>query len=127
MIKEVKEMTPSSMMNPALNLKSANLEAEPELLKIDLSRTAVMVIDVQNAFLSKGGFFDLQAPDISLAESIRDHTEKTKRIDSIKKIIMESRDDISGACKADKIEVVLGKSKGREIKLYTNLHFLAKY
>lgn len=90
-MKRVKGMTPSAMMNPALSLKSANLEAEPELLKIDLNRTAIMVIDVQNAFLSKGGFFDLQAPDISLAENIRDHTEKTKRIDHIKKIITEAR------------------------------------
>jgi ureidoacrylate peracid hydrolase len=37
----------------------AFLSAEPEPLEIDLSRLAVLVIDVQNAFVSKGGMYDI--------------------------------------------------------------------
>ena len=40
------------------------LQAEPEPLEIDLQRTAVMVIDMQNAFVSKGGMFDLWGRDV---------------------------------------------------------------
>ena len=41
------------------------LQAEPQSLEIDLSKTAVIVIDMQNAFLSKGGMVDLRGADIS--------------------------------------------------------------
>jgi ureidoacrylate peracid hydrolase len=41
------------------------LEAEPEPLQIDLQRTAVVVIDMQNAFVSSGGFFNLMGMDVS--------------------------------------------------------------
>ena len=46
------------------------LEAEPEPLEIDLSRTAVIVIDMQNCFCSKGGMFDLQGYDLSGCQNI---------------------------------------------------------
>ena len=32
---------------------------EPEPIKIDVLKTAVIVVDMQNAFLSRGGYFDL--------------------------------------------------------------------
>ena len=35
------------------------LQAEPEPLEIDLQRLAVVVVDMQNAFVSEGGMFDL--------------------------------------------------------------------
>lgn len=41
------------------------LQAEPEPLEIDLQRTAVIVIDMQNAFVKKGGMYDLWGRDIS--------------------------------------------------------------
>ena len=53
------------------------LEAEPEPLEIDLRRTAVMVIDMQNAFVKKGGMFDLWGQDISGGQRI---IEPIKRI-----------------------------------------------
>jgi len=34
------------------------IEARPEPLKIDLARTAILVIDMQNDFCSPGGGFD---------------------------------------------------------------------
>ena len=40
------------------------IQAEPESIEIDLQRTAVMVIDMQNAFVSKGGMFDLSGKDM---------------------------------------------------------------
>jgi len=41
------------------------LETEPKPLEIDLQRTAVIVIDMQNAFVSKDGMLDLMGLDIS--------------------------------------------------------------
>ena len=40
------------------------IQAEPGPLEIDLNRTAVLVIDMQNAFVSKGGMFDLSGKDM---------------------------------------------------------------
>ncbi|MFC2013994.1 isochorismatase family protein [Chloroflexota bacterium] len=40
------------------------LQAEPSPLEIELNKTAVIVIDMQNAFVSKGGMFDLWGRDI---------------------------------------------------------------
>jgi len=39
--------------------KSVLVKAEPEPVEIDLERTGIVVIDVQNTFVSKGGMFDL--------------------------------------------------------------------
>lgn len=41
------------------------LEAEPEPLEIDLRRTGIIIIDMQNCFLTKGAYFDLMGYDIS--------------------------------------------------------------
>jgi len=49
------------------NLK---LAAEPEPIDIDLQRTAVVVIDMQNAFISKGGMFDLRGFDVTPNQKI---------------------------------------------------------
>ncbi len=42
------------------------LRAEPAPLEIDLARTAVLVIDMQNAFVKKGGIFDLAGKDMTV-------------------------------------------------------------
>ena len=49
---------------------TVTIQAEPEPIEIDLRRTAVMVIDMQNAFISKGGFFDLVGKDTSKSREI---------------------------------------------------------
>lgn len=68
---------------PAPHLAPVLLEAEPEPLEIDLQRTALIVIDMQNAFVSKGGFLDLIGEvDISNAQKI---------IEPIKKITTAAR------------------------------------
>lgn len=52
--------------------KWVSLDARPGRIDIDVHRTAVIVVDMQNAFVSKGGMFDHVGMDISgSAEVIR--------------------------------------------------------
>ena len=46
------------------------LPAEPGPITIDVSKTALIVVDMQNAFARKGAYFDLAGQDISLIEQI---------------------------------------------------------
>jgi ureidoacrylate peracid hydrolase len=46
------------------------IEAEPEPIEIDCSKAAVLVVDMQNAFVNKGGYFDLVGYDVSAAQRI---------------------------------------------------------
>jgi ureidoacrylate peracid hydrolase len=46
------------------------LTARPKSIDIDLERTALVVVDMQNAFASKGGMFDLAGLDISGAVGV---------------------------------------------------------
>ena len=45
--------------------RAVTLDAKPEPIKIDTARTAVIVVDMQNDFGSKGGMFDRAGIDIS--------------------------------------------------------------
>jgi len=63
--------------------KLVNLQAEPESIKIDVKRTAVIVIDMQNGFCSKGGMFDLLG--------LRDETVLNPVIEANKKVIEAAR------------------------------------
>ena len=46
------------------------LNAKPETIDIDLKRSAVIVVDMQNAFAKKGGMLDLFGADISGADAV---------------------------------------------------------
>lgn len=46
------------------------LAAEPESIDVDLARTSVIVVDMQNAFVSKGGMFDLMGYDVAPNQKI---------------------------------------------------------
>ena len=46
------------------------LNAKPEPLEIDLRQAAVVVVDMQNAFASKGGLLDIAGADISGTPSV---------------------------------------------------------
>ena len=48
-------------------MRSIQLPAEPESVELDLDRTALLVIDMQNAFASAGGMLELAGVDISPA------------------------------------------------------------
>jgi len=49
----------------------------PEPREVDLSRAAILVIDMQNAFASTGGMFDLSGLDISRARAVIDVIRET--------------------------------------------------
>lgn len=57
--------------------KFVKIVARPEAVEIDLARSAVIVVDMQNAFVSKGGMFDAVGWDISAAGQV---VENTRRI-----------------------------------------------
>jgi ureidoacrylate peracid hydrolase len=59
------------------------LEAQPDKISINPSATAIIVVDMQNAFARKGGYFDLIGFDISATEKI---------IGSCKEIITRGRE-----------------------------------
>jgi ureidoacrylate peracid hydrolase len=46
------------------------IRAEPEPIRIDLLKTAVIVVDMQNAFVKRGGYFELAGYDLSGVEGI---------------------------------------------------------
>ncbi|MBV9086416.1 MAG: isochorismatase family protein [Acidobacteriaceae bacterium] len=46
------------------------LNAKPEALDLDLLRSAIVIVDMQNAFASKGGMLDLAGVDISGAQPV---------------------------------------------------------
>src|SRR5438552_8388949 len=50
------------------------IEATPEPITIDAPRTAVIVVDMQNDFVSKGGMFDRAGVDISMVQKTIDPT-----------------------------------------------------
>ena len=52
------------------------LEARPEPLILAPSRTAVIVVDLQNGYASKGGYRDLRGRDISGTETVVENTNR---------------------------------------------------
>jgi ureidoacrylate peracid hydrolase len=48
------------------------LQAKPEPVEVDPSKSAVVVVDMQNAFASKGGMLDIAGADISGAQAVVD-------------------------------------------------------
>src|SRR5713226_2244434 len=46
------------------------LNTKPEPVEIDLAKSAVVVVDMQNAFASKGGMLDIAGVDISAAACV---------------------------------------------------------
>jgi len=53
-----------------------NLDAKPEPITLDTAKTAVLVVDMQNDFGSKGGMFDRAGIDISGIQKAVDPTAK---------------------------------------------------
>lgn len=74
------EKEPKFLMNPP---KIVTIKAKPESIKIDIHRTAVIVVDMQNAFVSKGGMFDIFGYDVSAARGVIENNKKI--IDSARK------------------------------------------
>ena len=53
-------------------LNMMRFPTKPQALEVDAERSAVIVVDMQNAFASKGGMFDLSGLDISGAHGVID-------------------------------------------------------
>jgi ureidoacrylate peracid hydrolase len=49
-----------------------NFNARPEAIELDLQSSALVIVDMQNAFVAKGGVFDLAGIDISKAAEVID-------------------------------------------------------
>jgi ureidoacrylate peracid hydrolase len=58
-----------SQANSAPVGKNVNVQAKPGAISIDTTRTAVLVVDMQNDFGAKGGMFDRAGLDISGIQS----------------------------------------------------------
>ena len=52
------------------HIDKIRIEAEPEPIGIDFSRTAILVVDMQNAFVSEGGYFDAMGYDLTETQKI---------------------------------------------------------
>lgn len=46
------------------------METEPEPIDIDLGRSAIVIVDMQNAFVAKGGMFDLRGFDVTPIQKV---------------------------------------------------------
>lgn len=55
-------------------IRTANLLARPQPLSLEIARCAVLVIDMQNEFGSKGGMFDRAGIDISVIRRVVEPT-----------------------------------------------------
>jgi len=71
--KPLVELEPKRFIRPG---KYTTISARPEPIEIDLHRTALIVVDMQNAFVSKGGMFDTFGRDISAARDVIDNNRK---------------------------------------------------
>ncbi len=67
--------TPSDFFSP-IRSRTVTINAKPEPIAIDISKTAVIVVDMQNDFGSKGGMFDLAGIDISIIQKAVGPTAK---------------------------------------------------
>ncbi len=60
----------------------AELDAKPEPVEVDFAKSAVVVVDMQNAFATKGGMLDIAGADI---------TDAARVIHSIKSVVDAAR------------------------------------
>ena len=51
-------------------MRTVELQAEPASLQLDLDRTALIVVDMQNGFASPGGMLDLAGIDVGPAREV---------------------------------------------------------
>jgi len=84
------------------NIRPALIRAKPESIEIDLASTCVILMDMQNAFASKGGFFDLSGIDISQTRKI---IEPIKRVSDAARAMRIKIIYIAGCYSADLSEM----------------------
>jgi ureidoacrylate peracid hydrolase len=62
-------VSPAGYQPPAAQAESVTLPARPEQITLKPSETAVIVVDMQNAYATEGGYVDLAGFDIAGAKS----------------------------------------------------------
>ncbi len=72
------------------------LNTRPEPVEVDFKRSAIVVVDMQNAFATKGGLLDLAGVDISGAAASGSHAGR--RVESCE------RQRYSGCIPADRLQ-----------------------
>ena len=59
------------------SLYAKTLKAEPEQIALAPEHTALIVIDMQNAYTSEGGYLDLAGFDVSKTKPVVENIQKT--------------------------------------------------
>src|SRR5882757_1828498 len=59
------EVNASAKQTQGTSSRIVRIDAKPEAIAIDIKKTAVIVVDMQNDFAAKGGAADLAGIDIS--------------------------------------------------------------
>lgn len=74
-------MTPETIVDPCAQstAETVVLNARPEAIRLSPADTAVVVIDMQNAYASEGGYVDLAGFDIAGAASVIDRIAQVLR------------------------------------------------
>ena len=62
--------------SPPIKSSTIRINAKPDAITVDLSKTVMIVVDMQNDFGSKGGMFDLAGIDISMIQKAVGPTQK---------------------------------------------------
>lgn len=65
-----------STVSSSVKNKSVTIDAKPDPIAIQTAKTAIIVVDMQNDFGSKGGMFDLAGVDISMIQKAVKPTAK---------------------------------------------------
>ena len=94
---------------------SVIIQAEPEAIEINIPGTTVVVVDMQNAFVSSGGYLDLTGHDMSAAGRIINPCVaivNTARQKGIKIIYLQMVYDLVLAASAKKDSPAWHKSRG---------------
>ena len=53
------------MTRPATPVKRAKIEAQPQSIAVDLNKSALLIVDMQNDFCTKGGWMDSKGIDVT--------------------------------------------------------------
>ena len=72
----LKDREPVSAVSTNAKNKTVTIDAKPEPIAIQTSKTAIIVVDMQNDFGTKGGMFDLAGIDISMIQKAVSPTAK---------------------------------------------------
>ncbi|WP_261164309.1 cysteine hydrolase family protein [Microbacterium sp. Marseille-Q6965] len=71
-----RDATHVDLRRPELPVRAVEIAAAPQRLTVDLERTAIIVVDMQNDFCAAGGWLDSIGVDVSPARAAIAHLER---------------------------------------------------